>query len=98
MTRHAFNAPKQANQHKTQEHLMRHKLSKITLGIIATTSLNMAATAQAQENQQADEQVLEVIEVSGIRQSLTSALAEKRSANNLVEVIHRINTNSLAAV
>lgn len=65
---------------------MRHKLSKITLAVLAATALNMTGSVHAQEVQpQADE--TEVIQVSGIRQSLTNALAEKRSSNNLVEII-----------
>ena len=33
----------------TQEKTMGHKLSKITLGILSATALNMAASAHAQE-------------------------------------------------
>ena len=71
----------------TQVHTMEHKLSKITLAILATASLNAASSVSAQESQSQAEQAVEVIEVTGIRSSLTNALAEKRSANNLVEVI-----------
>jgi TonB-dependent receptor len=45
------------------------------------------STVSAQENQSEAEQDIEVIEVSGIRSALTSALFEKREANNLIEVI-----------
>jgi TonB-dependent receptor len=62
-----------------------HKLSKISLAVLTATSLNMAASVNAQEA--ATAQDVEVIEVSGIRSSLTNALAEKRSSTNLVEII-----------
>mgnify|MGYP003663934292 FL=1 len=66
---------------------MAHKLSRITLAVLSATSLNFASSVLAQENQPEADQDVEVISVSGIRSSLTNALAEKRSANNLVEVI-----------
>lgn len=66
---------------------MTPKLSKMTLAILSATTLNMTSSLQAQETQTDAEKNVEVIEVTGIRQSLTNALAEKRSANNLVEVI-----------
>ena len=61
---------------------MGHKLSKITLAMLSATALNMASSVHAQE---VDE--TEVIQVSGIRASLTNALAEKRSTINLTEII-----------
>ncbi|GAA0854704.1 TonB-dependent receptor [Aliiglaciecola litoralis] len=65
---------------------MGHKLSKITLAVLAATSLNYVSVINAQESQtEADD--TEVILVSGIRQSLTNALAEKRDKANLVEII-----------
>ncbi|MEQ3639756.1 MAG: TonB-dependent receptor [Alteromonas sp.] len=68
---------------------MGHKLSKITLAVLSATSLNFASMAHAQEaeEQGKPEKEVEVIEVSGIRASLASALNEKRFSNNLVEVI-----------
>lgn len=66
---------------------MGHKLSKVALGVLSATALNLTTTVYAQESQAAQEQQVEVIAVTGIRSSLTNALAEKRSANNLVEVI-----------
>ncbi len=66
---------------------MRHRLSKITLAVLSATALNMTATVHAQEAQPEADQNFEVIEVSGIRSSLTSALAEKRDSDNLVEII-----------
>ncbi|MFT6898991.1 MAG: iron complex outermembrane receptor protein, partial [Paraglaciecola sp.] len=64
---------------------MKHKLSKITLALLSATALNMASPVHAQEAQAEAE--LEVIEVSGIRASLTNALAEKRQSTNLIEII-----------
>ncbi|WP_299082120.1 TonB-dependent receptor [uncultured Paraglaciecola sp.] len=63
---------------------MTHKLSKITLAMLTATSLNFASSVTAQEAQDQD---VEVISVSGIRSSLTSALLEKRETVNLIEVI-----------
>ena len=65
---------------------MSHKLSKISLAVLSATALNMTASVQAQEAK-TEKQTIEVIEVTGIRSSLTSALAEKRNTTNLVEVI-----------
>jgi len=44
-------------------------------------------STHAQEAKPIAEDDVEIIEVSGIRQSLTNALAEKRSADSLVEII-----------
>ncbi|MEM7421677.1 MAG: TonB-dependent receptor, partial [Pseudomonadota bacterium] len=49
--------------------------------------LSLTATTNAQESQQELNEDVEVIEVSGIRASLASAMNEKRFKNNLVEVI-----------
>ena len=65
---------------------MSHKLSKISLAVLSATAMHMTASVQAQEAK-AVKQEVEVIEVTGIRSSLTSALVEKRDASNLVEVI-----------
>jgi TonB-dependent receptor len=72
---------------------MRQKLSKITLAVLSATSLNYAASVYAQDAT-AEEEV-EVIQVTGMRASLTSALAAKRSANNLVEVIEAVDIGKL---
>lgn len=64
---------------------MGHKLSKVTLAVLSATALNMAASVHAQEAEAGAE--VEIIEVTGIRASLSSALAEKRSADKLIEVI-----------
>lgn len=66
---------------------MVHKLSKITLAILSTTALSFTSFVQAQETPTEANKDVEVIEVSGIRSALSSALAEKRNASNLVEVI-----------
>lgn len=66
---------------------MTHKLSKITLAVLSATTLSLTAAASAQETQQDQNENVEVIEVSGIRASLASAMNEKRFKNNLVEVI-----------
>ena len=65
---------------------MQHKLSKITLAIATATAMSISMSALAQDAPDTDEN-LEVIEVSGIRASLTSALNEKRNTDNLTEVI-----------
>lgn len=64
---------------------MGHKLSKITLALLSASALNISTSVNAQETQAGQD--VEVVEVTGIRQSLTNALAEKRSASNLVEII-----------
>ncbi|WP_133469608.1 TonB-dependent receptor [Paraglaciecola marina] len=68
---------------------MTHKLSKITLAMLSATALYMPSLVHAQETtaevEAADD--YEVIQVSGIRSSLTSALLEKRESTNLIEVI-----------
>lgn len=66
---------------------MAHKLSKITLVILSATAAGLSTQATAQEAEPQNTQDVEVIEVSGIRESLTTALAEKRSSDNLVEII-----------
>lgn len=66
---------------------MSHKLSKITLAVLSATTLSLTASVNAQETQQEQNEDVEVIEVSGIRASLASAMNEKRFKNNLVEVI-----------
>jgi TonB-dependent receptor len=66
---------------------MAHKLSKITLAVLSATTLSLTASVNAQETQQEQNEDVEVIEVSGIRASLASAMNEKRFKNNLVEVI-----------
>ena len=73
----------------TQGKSMRQQLSKITLAVLSATSLTFAASVAAQETEaeaQAKKSV-EVIQVTGMRSSLTSALAEKRDTANLVEII-----------
>jgi iron complex outermembrane receptor protein len=72
------------------------KLSKISLAILSATSLNYAASAYAAEVAAAPaEDDVEVIQVTGIRSSLTAALATKRDANNLVEVVEAVDIGKL---
>ncbi len=65
---------------------MGHKLSKITLALLSASAINYTATVNAQEAPAADAGT-EIIEVSGIRSSLVSALNEKRNTDNLTEII-----------
>ena len=65
---------------------MKHKLSKVTLAVLSASAMSMTSYAYAAEEATAEEEV-EVIQVTGIRSSLTSAILEKRDADNLVEVI-----------
>ena len=55
--------------------------------MLSATSLSFATSTLAQDAQQEAEKDVEVIQVSGMRASLASALNEKRFTNNLVEVI-----------
>ena len=66
---------------------MKFKLSPVATALLclSTTTLSCGAFAEQIANDKADK--VEVIEVKGIRGSLASALAEKRDANNLVELI-----------
>lgn len=78
---------------------MKHKLSAITLAVLSATSLNFAASVHAQ---QVEEEV-EVIEVTGIRSALASALSEKRGASGVKEIIQaedigKLPDNNLAEV
>lgn len=73
---------------------MNRNLSKITLAVLSATSLNYAASVYAAEDAAVEDDV-EVIQVTGIRSSLTAALATKREANNLVEVIEAIDIGKL---
>ncbi|MEP1444859.1 MAG: TonB-dependent receptor [Paraglaciecola sp.] len=75
---------------------MKTKLNKIS-SVLKSTSAHSAiysaavvailAAPTVSAQQAAPEQAVEVIEVSGIRSSLTSALLEKRESTNLIEVI-----------
>ncbi|MDO6694203.1 TonB-dependent receptor [Aliiglaciecola sp. 3_MG-2023] len=59
----------------------------------AIVAMLSAPTISAQEQQSNED--LEVIQVSGIRSALTSALLEKRESNNLVEVIEAVDIGKL---
>ena len=64
---------------------LRSRRTQSTLLSAVTLAMLSVSTVSAQEVQAED--TLEVIEVSGIRASLSSALLEKRNSTNLVEVI-----------
>ena len=74
---------------------MSYKLSKITLAVMSAMALSTTSTVRAQQASAEAEQEVEVIQVSGIRESLTSALAEKRSSDNLIEVIQAVDIGKL---
>jgi len=76
---------------------MKHKLSKITLAVLSATAVSMASSAFAAEaeDKATAEEAVEVIQVTGMRASLTSALAAKRDTTNLVEVIDAIDIGKL---
>lgn len=66
---------------------LRSRRTHTKLFSTAFLAMFAAPTVSAQENQSEADQEIEVIEVSGIRSALTSALFEKREATNLIEVI-----------
>jgi TonB-dependent receptor len=67
---------------------MTYKLSKISLALLSASALSMASSAYSQETSSTDgAESVEVVQVTGIRSSLTNALAEKRDTTNLVEII-----------
>ncbi|WP_111977461.1 TonB-dependent receptor [Algibacillus agarilyticus] len=68
---------------------MQFKFNKIALSVLSAATLTASAGAFAAEEE------VEVIEVSGIRGALISALNEKRSSNNLVEVIDAVDIGKL---
>jgi TonB-dependent receptor len=61
----------------------------------AALAAMLAMPTYAAEDTTTENENLEVIEVTGIRGSLTTALAEKQNANNLVEVINAIDIGKL---
>lgn len=84
--------------HKVDGDYMRTQLNKISAALkksrtqqvicSATVAAFLAAPAALAQDADANQaENLEVIEVSGIRSALTSALAEKRDASSLVEII-----------
>ncbi len=62
------------------------KKSKISIALMAALYIHVPSYTVAQEVKEAKEQT-EVIEVTGIRSSLTEALADKRSAANIIDGI-----------
>ncbi len=76
--------------------VLQNRRSHSVLYSAALATLLAAPSVSAQEAQSAQKTPeVEVIEVTGIRSSLTSALLEKRDANNLVEVIKAIDIGKL---
>ena len=68
---------------------MKTRYSMITMLTLAATALPFVSAAHAQE------QALEEVTVTGIRGSLASALEEKRSSDNLVEIIQSDDVGKL---
>ncbi|MDO6488976.1 TonB-dependent receptor [Colwellia sp. 6_MG-2023] len=76
--------------------VLQNRSSHSALYCAALATLLAVPSVSAQEAQSAQNTPeVEVIEVTGIRSSLTSALLEKRDANNLVEVIKAIDIGKL---
>jgi TonB-dependent receptor len=67
--------------------------SNTTISSAAIVAILSAPTISAQENPANEE--LEVIQVSGIRSALSSALFEKRESTNLIEVIQATDIGKL---
>ena len=70
---------------------MGFKLSKITLAILSASLITTSLPAKAQETEK-DENVVQIV---GIRGSLSNALAEKRESDNLKEVIEAVDIGKL---
>lgn len=68
---------------------MKTRYSMFTMLTLAATALPFVSAAHAQE------QALEEVTVTGIRGSLASALEEKRSSDNLVEIIQSDDVGKL---
>jgi TonB-dependent receptor len=63
------------------------KLSTLAIALAALGGASASGFALAQEEEASNDNNVEVIEIKGIRSSLTKALAEKRASSKLVEVI-----------
>lgn len=68
---------------------MKNRYSMITMLTLAATALPFVSAVHAQE------QALEEVTVTGIRGSLANALEEKRSSDNLVEIIQSEDVGKL---
>lgn len=68
---------------------MKFKLSPLSIALMTATAMSLGSLTYAQEAESDSDNNAEddVIVITGIRGSLSSALNEKRTANNLVEVI-----------
>jgi TonB-dependent receptor len=88
-------------QHKTEENTLNKKIknkfdfrvSAVAAAVFTIIGASAPHTVSAQEANASDE--TEVIEVTGIRSSLTAALSEKRSSNNFVEIIQASDVGKL---
>jgi len=74
---------------------MRHKLTKVTIAVLSATTLNFSASVYAKEDVTPAAEEVEAIQVTGIRSSLTNALAEKRERTNLVEIIEAVDIGKM---
>jgi len=73
---------------KNKRKIKQHNLLKTTLAICIAAALTPAQAAeQKPETKQAKEEQVEVIEVTGIRNALTSAMTEKRQASQVQDSI-----------
>ncbi len=78
---------------KYTENKFKFRKSAVAVAVLTIIGTSVASNAYAQEVSASDD--TEVIEVTGIRSSLTAALAEKRTANNFVEIIQASDIGKL---
>lgn len=71
---------------------MRFKRSTIAMAVLSATTMAMSVQAEEKEPDAQDEQVIQVV---GIRSSLSNALEEKRNSSNLIEVIEALDIGKL---
>lgn len=73
---------------------MRFKRSAIAMAVLSATTLAMSVHAEEVETETEAEDD-NVVQIVGIRSSLSNALAEKRDANSVIEVIEAIDIGKL---
>ncbi|MBV1909613.1 MAG: TonB-dependent receptor [Kangiellaceae bacterium] len=71
---------------------MRFKRSTIAMAILSATTMAMSVHAEEIESEAEDGNVVKIV---GIRSSLSNALAEKREANSIIEVIEAVDIGKL---
>jgi TonB-dependent receptor len=76
-----------SNVNNSPKRKTRFNISAVATAIMSVSGMAYCNIAYAQEAEKDTEKDVEVIQVSGIRASLSSALQEKRSSDNLIEVI-----------